>query len=126
MKTLVDQLSIKCIHFTGIMNECCAAGVKYSDVRVGKPYEFPCIGTGGECSKRKLRTPAEVEKHIKDLEDLAASQIAMYVLAKSHFAKTKERTAKIQCVCGGQMTYAVASNNHIRAKCPTCGQSFME
>jgi hypothetical protein len=52
MKSLHEQIANKCIHFNGIMEKTCKAGICYSDVREEPgegPYKFPCLKQGGEC-----------------------------------------------------------------------------
>lgn len=122
---IIQQVMKKCVHFTGVMNKCCDAGVTYSEVRAG-PMMFPCLQTGGECSKAKFLSREEAEKQELELAKGVAASLGMYSLAKNHFEKTGERSATIKCNCGGKMTYAVAHNNHIRASCPSCGTKFVE
>lgn len=46
---------------------------------------------------------------------------------KAHFQKTKERSGKIPCECGGDISYIVAKyNDHVAASCKSCGISFRE
>lgn len=68
MKSLREQISCKCVHFNGIMNNECKVGIKYADVRVDKPYKFPCLQTGGFCDKSKFRTEDEVTQEIEEIE----------------------------------------------------------
>jgi hypothetical protein len=59
MKTLRQQIESKCIHFNGLMNECCEAGVRYQTVKVKaeKGMRFPCKSWQGieECPVCKGR-----------------------------------------------------------------------
>ena len=55
-KTLKEQISQRCIHFTGLMNKECKAGVKYADVRFDRPYKLPCLKQGGTCDKCEFMT----------------------------------------------------------------------
>jgi hypothetical protein len=118
---IIEQQMKKCVHFTGIMDECCAAGVKYSEVRAG-PMMFPCLKSGGECTKAKFLTREEAEQ--KELE--VAKGVGMYLIVKDHVRKTGKRSGSIKCNCGGTMLFAVASNDHIRASCSSCQTKFME
>lgn len=53
--------------------------------------------------------------------------IVALLAVKDHVAKTKEKSGKIPCQCGGELHFAVAQNNgHVHANCPSCGISFME
>lgn len=126
-KTLKEQIAAKCVHFNGVMNECCKAGVKYADVRVGKPYLFPCIKTGGQCSKASFLTDEEVEKRESEILHIGDKSLTAYVKIKEHYATTKDNPGRVACECGGVIKYAVAeTNGHIWAKCDTCGLSFNE
>lgn len=125
--SLHEQLARKCIHFNGVMNDTCKAGIKYADVRIGKPYKFPCLKQGGECVHAKFRTEEEVNKEVAEMNDQGSKALTAYFNIKSHYEKTKEQSGKIACQCGGELHYAVASvNGHIWAKCYSCGIAFNE
>ena len=127
MKTITEQIAFKCIHFNGVMNTCCKAGIKYEDVRIGRPFKFPCLQQGGECSNSQFPTTAEVERELQELEELGIKSLAVFVLVKNHVIKTKEQSGKIPCPCSGEISFAVASiNGHVRGNCSTCGISFNE
>ena len=70
MKSLREQIACKCIHFNGIMNKSCKVGIRYADVRVDRPYKFPCIQTGGECSKAQFRTEEEINKELEEIKKI--------------------------------------------------------
>jgi len=127
MKSLKEQIANKCIHFNGVMNASCKAGVNYADVRVDKPYRFPCLKQGGECSKSIFRTEEEVEAHIKKIKEDDTKVIQSLIAVKVHYAETKEPTGKVPCQCGGELSYSVSSvNGHVWAKCNSCNMSFNE
>lgn len=127
MKSLKEQIADKCIHFNGVMNTTCKADIKYADVRVDKPYKFPCLKQGGECPHAKFRTEEEVNEYLKRIEEDDRKVVGALVAVREHFAKTKERVGKIPCQCGGELQFTVATiNNHIWAKCNTCKISFNE
>jgi len=56
----------KCIHFTGIHNDACKAGVKYRAVRVDEPRRgWPCLTLAGQvqvgrCDLYRDPTPEEI------------------------------------------------------------------
>ena len=53
--------------------------------------------------------------------------VAALLSVKDHVDKTKEKSGKIPCQCGGELHFVVAQNNgHVHANCPSCGISFME
>ncbi len=127
MKTLHEQIANKCIHFNGIMNDCCKAGVNYADVRVGKPYLFPCIKTGGECVKAQFRNEDEIKKYIEEIEIGSAWAISTMLKVREEVRKGEHGFGSIDCDCGGTISFSVARiNGHIRAGCNKCKQSIME
>lgn len=92
-KSLREQIDGKCKHFTGTINDQCAAGVEYATVRGPadeRPYRIACFRddqfkTGKplpECSRRCWRTPEEVDAEVaesraaiqKMLDDVAAGR----------------------------------------------------
>lgn len=123
---MTDKLQKRCIHFTGLMGKVCRAGIVYREVRTEEPLCFPCISTGGECSKAKYPTKEEAEVEAKKMEDEAVAGVAMYLLVKDHHRKTGQQSGKIQCTCGGMIGYYVASNGHIRASCSQCKTTFVQ
>ena len=128
--TLGEQIARECIHFNGVMNKECKAGIKYSDVRAEPdkgPYLFPCLKQGGECQAAKFRSDEEVEQELKEIEEISAKALTAMVMVKSHYASTKEPSGKIKCDCGGDLHYTVAQiNGHVWAKCGSCGLTFNE
>lgn len=125
--SLEQQLARKCIHFNGVMNDSCKAGIKYNDVRGEGPMKFPCLQNGGFCESAKFPSPEEVKKRLDEIESAESKIIAAYTKIKAHYNKTKELSGTLTCECGGQLKYRVASSNeHIWAKCGDCGISFME
>ncbi|MDH5414469.1 MAG: hypothetical protein OEW87_10055 [Flavobacteriaceae bacterium] len=82
MKTIREQVEMRCKHFTGIQSgEVCKKGVHYDVVKIAdtKPYRWPCLkGTkmsGGTCAFREDYTPEEVDKKVKEIEDLSNESI---------------------------------------------------
>jgi hypothetical protein len=125
--SLKQQIARKCIHFNGIMNKCCKAGIKYEDVRTGKPFQFPCLQTGGECASAAFRSEAEVEKELKEMEQMGVDTVTALILIKDHVKKTSAQSGKIKCQCGGELVYSIAAvNGHVHAACKSCGIRFME
>lgn len=127
MLTLEQQIARKCIHFNGVINRTCDAGVNYADVRFDKPYQFPCLKQGGECSKSWFRTQQEVKARVEEIEGSGTKALVAMIAIKDHIKKTKEQSGKIPCQCGGELHFAIASvNKHIRAMCKSCGINFTE
>lgn len=127
MLTLEEQIARKCIHFNGVMEKVCKAGVNYDDVKVHKPFGLPCLQQGGECQYAKFPTEEEVKKKVSDIENGCLKTIVAMSAIKDHVAKTKEQSGKIKCQCGGDIHFTVAQlNGHVHAKCNSCDISFME
>jgi hypothetical protein len=81
--TLREQIGAACVHFTGIGDVRCKAGVPYASVRDASqagPYRWPCISpcpwTGRTaataCERKRLPTGEEVEAEIRAFEELEA------------------------------------------------------
>jgi len=133
-----------CKHFNGNMNECCDAGVKYSDVTPGPPeaagswIRRPCMsvagnphrgkviantGPQGTCEKREEPTDAEIREHEEYIEK--RTQMIMKTLPligkikKEHKGENWKGTEECP-VCGGvlYLTHA-ACNGHVWGKCET-------
>lgn len=127
MQPQEEQIARKCIHFNGVMEKVCKAGINYADVRVGKPYQFPCLQQGGECSIAQFMTPEQIKKELDEIERISTKALVAMIAVKDHYAKTKEQTGKVPCECGGQLHYTVAQiNGHVWAKCNSCDISFNE
>ena len=127
MKSLEDQISNRCIHFNGIMNKCCKVGINYDDVKVDKPFKFPCLKQGGECSHSQFPSPEQVQERIKEISELGERASIAYAAIKAYYNRHKQQHGKIQCDCGGELSYTVAKDNgHIWAKCSKCDISFAE
>lgn len=113
-----------CVHFTGIQNKLCNAGVNYDDFRgEERPFKFPCIGQGGECSKLQLPTQEQVERFNKEMDLMGTTAMKLTAAIR---ALKDVTSGEIDCPCGGKARFAIAPNGHIRARCPSCHISFME
>lgn len=128
MKSLHDQIAHKCVHFTGIMNKQCKLGIAYADVRVNdQPYKFPCLKQCDTCGSALFPTEDEVQQRILEIDGSAIKSVMAMIKIKEHVKKTKEQSGKVECDCGGELKYIVASvNGHVHAKCSGCGLSIME
>lgn len=126
MRTLEQQVSGKCRHFNGIMNEACKVGVAYKDVRGNdKPFKFPCFkeNQSNLCSKVEFLTDEEVKKELNDIFQSSTKAINSLLKIKSQ----NKNQGSVQCDCGGKITYSLAPNNHhVWAKCDTCSLSIIE
>lgn len=101
-------------------------GVKYEDVRVGRPFKFPCLKQGGECKKAEFLTHSEVQKEIDEVDKLIKFSIK---LREKIYRKNQVHgfvKGEVDCECGGKATYFVSKNSHISAKCLSCGIEIRE
>ena len=132
----------RCVHFNGIGNETCDAGVKYEDVRdtSTKPYSLPCLAeyntAGATCDKCRYPTAeelaAEKEEQRRFMEGMTKARAAIVAACGGPWKKgvTGSRGV-IDCpVCGAveSLAYSRAGyNGHVHASCKTTGcVSWME
>lgn len=125
--SLEDQIAHKCIHFNGVMEKTCKAGINYNDVWADKPSGLPCLKQGGECHRAEFPTEEQVKEKVAAIMESGTQTLMAAALIKAHIQK-KSNNGIIECVCGSDsLHYAVAeTNGHIRAKCNKCGISFVE
>jgi hypothetical protein len=139
-----EQIADKCVHFTGIMEPTCKAGVRYQDVAVDHaPVEYrregstapyrrtrsiPCVNSlnlcGATCAKREMPTPEAVAARVAESEREIGQVFAAMKLIRDAVGKTDGGTGTVDCPrCSGERTlrYSVASNGHIHARCSTGG-----
>ena len=127
MRSLKDQIASKCKYFSGLMNDSCSIGIKYSEVRIDKPYKFPCLNTGGECSKAEYLSEDEVNSEIEQINLMEKRVLVAYANIKTKFKETNSYVGKLICECGGELNYTIAkSNGHVWAKCKGCQLYFNE
>lgn len=127
MKTLEQQVSGKCKHFSGIMDKCCRVGILYEDVRDNntRPYTFPCFKDSGlhTCPMVEFKTQTEVEAELKEINEMTEKTIGVLMKIK----KGNATKGAVPCSCGGTVHYVRAQlNGHVHAKCDSCGLSIME
>lgn len=134
MKTIQDQIAAKCIHFTGLGNKKCEAGISYKSVEVKgeRPIKIPCIRdtilSGGECKKQQFPSEEEILKRVQEIEDFSNYSLKAYAMIKEQISLDKQNYGKIECPkCGGLLHYRRAQlNGHIWGKCESCGLGWME
>ena len=141
--THAQQIAEKCVHFTGISQTTCNAGVAYASVQREHPpipyrrgsgavYEsrrsLPCVDSlnlgGAACEKRCMPTPeavaAKVEADNRAVEAMLTARHAIVQVTDGR----RGVHGSIACpACkSGSLTYSVAgSNGHIHARCSTDG-----
>ncbi len=77
-----SQIADVCLHFTGLQNEKCAAGVYYLDMTEDGAYRLPCFRDKGtdksgkpqnDCPKLTWRTDQEIDAEIDKLNRAAVA-----------------------------------------------------
>jgi hypothetical protein len=139
--THAEQIADRCVHFTGLQNGVCKAGVSYASVKIDHepiPYtrrgvtystarSFPCLASynaaGAVCEKRCAPTPDQVAAE----EAESARMIEDVVKARGGITEATNGkrgvSGTIICPrCLGTLHYSVArSNGHVCARCATEG-----
>ena len=131
MRSLYQQISEKCIHFNGVQNDCCKAGIKYTDLAGS---DFPCFRGDALKSLRKGELPSHCDKTEFPTEEYIQNEIAEHdkafkkvdegLKAVAHIRKEhngKNWSGVIECpICKGKLHVSHASlNNHVHAQCET-------
>lgn len=119
----------KCVHFNGIMNKTCKAGIVYGDLYKNRLIEYmrhlPCFddGTKGKCSCEKLRFPSEEEERAeKELLDAHMVKLSLGLVAVQPIRdeyRGRDYSGTLDCpVCKGVLHVRHAGyNGHIWVKC---------
>lgn len=138
MMTLRELVESKCVHFNGVRNSACKAGVVYATVEGEVPpycAGLPCFKDSrsvGKCEKCTWPTEEQVQARLDHIEastkrtSLAREAIVAYLEKEK---APRGCTGVIACPnCGKSLNFArSASNGHIHAKCETEGcASWME
>ena len=140
-RSYAEQIAGRCVHFSGISEKSCRAGVAYDSVQVmnDPPIEYvydrsptaiyrehralPCLVShnlgGATCAKCQFPTAEEVaakEAESKRSVEMITNARRAIVL---HIEATGKQADAIGCPnCGGRLSYARASSNgHIHARC---------
>jgi len=137
----IDWIMTKCVHFNGIQNKTCRAGVNYHELLgngVGCFARMPCTcdpNPSVACDKIQLMTREEAEADV-DLwmARMEANGVAVKAAHDDAKAKGFKRgqggVSSLKCpTCpDGTLKYSVASvNGHMHARCTTKGcHSWME
>lgn len=131
MKTQRERIENRCVHFTGVQHQSCAAGVKYDDVKdtTKRPYAFPCFKDDGctSCEKRRFPTEDEVNRELEERDAsfkrmMAASRAAHDDAENRGLRKGCGGQGSVKCPCcsDGTIHYQVAGyNGHMHARCST-------
>lgn len=118
--SLAEQHANRCVHFNGIQNDKCLAGLSYpSDYR-----NLPCRkSTGLLCVKQVFPTPEEVAQFVKEVnEQVEGMRKAFVLVAKIKKDHKGESWSGVEVCpkCGGKLHMSHAKlNGHVWGKCET-------
>lgn len=114
---------LRCVHFTGIQNNTCKAGVAYADVKdtTERPYRWACMSPDVPCASRRVATQEEAEAEDRALNALFANVDKARQAIVVATDDNRDVSGEMACpVCdGGTLRYSVARNGHIHAACST-------
>lgn len=127
MRSLEDQISGRCVHFTGIMDKKCKAGVEYESFPQPRFKTLPCLKGTSLCDKCQFPTPEEVKAEVDGIKSMSDSGIKVLLAAKAHYKKMGISFSMFTCpICGKNAAYTVASNGHFAVSCDVCKISMRE
>lgn len=119
----------KCVHFTGIQNATCKAGIAYETL----PKPVCCIfgDDKSACASYRDPTPEEVAADEAEIEAVMAKfRVVMTGIAPWRKAnKGRSHAEVVECpACKGRLHLSISSyNGHVHGKCETAGcVSWME
>lgn len=131
--------AVDCVHFTGIQNKQCAAGVLYDTLRIdGTLKGMPCLPSllkgppAVECALYRARTAEELaEENKQKAESWERMKVALKFVAtwRTHPKPAVSRGEVVVCpCCQGRLHLSQSSyNGHVHGRCETEGcVSWME
>jgi hypothetical protein len=129
MKTLKEQIICQCVHFTGIMDKVCRAGINYDTFPQPRIDTIPCLNGGsGECEKQEFLTEEQADQKVNEILNDGNVAIKLLIAAKEHYNKTGLAAGEFNCPgCGEKAQYVRAQfNGHFSVSCKKCGQNLRE
>lgn len=127
----------RCVHFNGVQNRQCSAGVEYVTVeRERLPYRrgLPCFAeheNAGNCDRYREQTDDEIaadESVIEQFYEWAKSARASIdaQISRGEFRPGQVSPGVTRCpACGGSLRFVVAvSNGHAAGACDAGGCDF--
>ncbi len=132
-KSLREQIAGKCIHFNGIMNETCEAGIDYERFRKqstpDKPVGFPCLRNcenAPACEKREWPSEEYIKSQLDEIEQSTERHRKAGAVVADFRERNRGKSAQqtLQCpACGtGELHLSItAYNGHVWGKCTTEG-----
>jgi hypothetical protein len=125
-ESLHDQIANKCIHFNGMINEVCEAGIRYKDIN-----DLPCVRESVEakaehqCPKCEWPTEEYIENYLAIIAEADARMEKATDLCNK--IKTEQKGKNWQGIevcpaCGGKLHLSHAGyNGHLWGRCETAG-----
>lgn len=120
----LKRSTARCIHFNGVMNPTCKAGLAYP-----KGQALPCIAPFSpgivqpSCPKYQATSREEVEKEEADFRIAIANVTLARVAIVANSGGKRRVSGNMPCpICKkptGDLKYHVAYNGHIHACCST-------
>ncbi|WP_034300992.1 hypothetical protein [Herbaspirillum sp. RV1423] len=121
-----------CVHFTGLLNECCRKGINYTELAGGSSFarfnRIPCTGkTGTEvnaCDMQQLPTAEEVATDAAEWAAILARHTkVMPVVNEWKKSGPRGKQGTIDCPACGSKLHLMESayNGHVTGCCETDG-----
>ena len=124
-----------CRHFTGILKECCEAGVAYKSFPTGADLQLPCLLLRPDvpqatCDKYAERTQEELDAEERETNALLdRHRLVMPAVSAWRKKPPRGKQGVIECpACKGRLHLSQSAHNgHVWGKCETAGcVSWME
>lgn len=121
-----QRRACRCVHFTGIGNNVCKAGVVYDSFERGK--SLPCIlkmqhlGEQNVCAKYEKPTAESLAKEDRAWDKMYGDMMKARKAITDLAGKRRGVLGKLPCpVCAsGNLSYSISGyNGHIHATCST-------
>jgi hypothetical protein len=123
--TLHDQIAKRCIHFNGVLNDNCEAGICYKTIK-----DLPCFRKSVDMNAKPescVNCEWPTEEYISEILEEADRESARMMMASDLIEKIKRdhkgknwTGIEVCPVCGGDLHLShAACNGHIWGKCTT-------
>jgi len=130
MRTLAEQIANCCKHFTGMQNKTCKVGISYDSVKGPKGskgmWRLACFKDEAlPCEQQSFPTADEVKAKVEE----SNRGMERVLQARKAIIATGLKQGAITCPkCGKEkaLSFAIASNGHVHAKCKTGCVAWME
>lgn len=135
MERRIQRTMGECVHFTGVHNETCRAGVNYRALVGGDDFgwvtRLPCLrflskemDRCNTCDKMQLPSRAEAEAQERAADEVFQRiNVCLKAIRKKH-GKARGLVDSMPCPneCGGTLRYSISGyNGHVHGQCSTKG-----